>query len=258
METIEIQYHKSRATLWLNRPSRKNAFNPTMIAEITESLDQLNSNRDVRLIVIRGSNNQYCSGADIEWMKQSGEHNDEQNRTESHRIFELLEAIKNCDKPVISWAEGHIYGGAIGLLAVSDWVLADPACQFAFTEARLGIAPAVIMPYVLSRMNPSKARQLMLSSRVFGADEACICGLVDLVLPGRELNSQMDEIEQHIVRNSPQALKEIKRLINLVQQNTPEGVIIELLETLSELKKSHDGQEGLSAFLEKRTAKWQA
>lgn len=253
--TLLIDRNNQVLTVWLNRPEAKNAFNPQMIEDLIHLNNDLATNPELRVIIFRGKDKQFCSGADINWMKAAGELSAEQNSQESTRISDLLESFKNLPQPTIALAEGGVYGGAIGILAVCDWVLSTPECRFGFPEVHLGIIPAVIWPYVLMKINPKKALQKALTGQKFNSQEAVAVGLVDQLTDSPDYNDLNLLINQLLIP-SPEAQKEIKRLTYFIQQKPDEGVIMETIKILSNLKNSKNGQEGLKAFIEKRKPEW--
>lgn len=255
-KTLRIQTEGKVRTIWLHRPEARNAFNPAMIEELMEAAAEVADNPAISLVILRGTNHQFCSGADIRWMQQSGEKTTAESHAESQKIADLLEAILTIPVPTIAIAEGAVFGGAMGLLAVCDWVLADPGCRFGFPEVHLGIIPAVIWPFILMKMNPGQALQKALTGETFGFQEAISLHLAD-ALPDKTLEKSLTMlVERIIAKPSPEAQKEIKFLTRKLQQKPSEGVIKETIEILSKLKRSENGQEGMQAFIEKRKPEW--
>lgn len=254
--TIIVEKKGPVTTIWLNRPKARNAFNPEMINELINVLGTLTKEPELRILIIRGKNEQFCSGADIQWMKSSGQLSENENTTESQRISLLLRTLREFSTPTIALAEGGVFGGAIGIMVCCDWVLASEECIFGFPEVHLGIAPAVILPYVLMRIPAHKALHKTLTGSRFSSKEALSTGLVDIIVSQSNTEQSLDALIQELLIPSPNAQKEVKRLIRLIQQNPDAGVIMETINTLSKLKSSNNGQEGLSAFIEKRKPEW--
>jgi methylglutaconyl-CoA hydratase len=255
-KTIIVNKENQVLTVWLNRPEAKNAFNPQMVEELVALCNEIKTDSESKVIVFRGKNNQFCSGADIPWMKNSGMVSDDQNMRESHRISDLLTSIRSIRKPTIGLAQGGVFGGAVGLLSVLDWVIADKKCKFGLPEVHLGIAPAVIWPYVLMRISANNALQLAQTGKPFDSEMAMKIGLVDKISEDQNIESDLHELIHDLIIPSNEAQMELKRLHQTVQQNPSEGVIRKTIEILSKLKKSENGQEGLKAFIEKRKPEW--
>ena len=254
--TISIERNNNVTSIWLNRPEAKNAFNPEMIDELIEAAQNLVKDRKTRVVIIRGKEKQFCAGADIKWLKASGSFSNEQNETESRRISDLLKAIQAIPQPTISLAEGGVFGGAMGILAVSDWVLAEENCKFGFPEVHLGIAPAVIWPYILQKVAANKALQKAITGKAFTCNDALSINLIDNVCPSKNIHEELHSLIIEILTPAPDGQIEIKRLTQELQQYPSEKVIKRTIEILSKLKKSINGQEGLNAFIEKRKPEW--
>jgi len=254
--TIIIEKQDRGTTIWLNRPEAKNAFNPEMVGELIDACHELTYDKETRLVILRGKRKQFCAGADIKWMKASGAYSPEQNKAESMLISDLLQAILNIPHPTICLAEGGVMGGAMGILAVSDWVIADENCKFGFPEVHLGIAPAVIWPYILTKVPTNKALQKAIIGKPFSANEALIINMIDSIHVSEEIEDKLSTLSAEIMRAAPDGQIEIKRLSRELQQYPSEKVIKRTIELLSKLKGSENGQEGLNAFIEKRKPEW--
>lgn len=227
-----------------------------MIEELIAALESLARNPKPPVLIIRGKEQQFCSGADIRWMQESGQQSQEKNIQESQRIADLMQALDQYPGPTVALAEGGIFGGALGLLVVCDFVLASTEAQFGLPEVHLGIAPAIILPYLTRRIPPHLVLQKALSGLKFDALEALRIHLVDEILSPEQLEGKLQRITSDLCVPSPEAQRAIKRLLKNLQQNPGEGVIKEAIKTLSHLKSSDNGQEGLRAFIEKRKPEW--
>lgn len=254
--TIIIEKQDKVSTIWLNRPEAKNAFNPEMVGELIIACHELTHNKDTRLVILRGKGQQFCAGADIKWMKASGTYSSAQNEAESMLISDLLQAILNIPQPTICVAEGGVMGGAMGMLAVSDWVIAEENCKFGFPEVHLGIAPAVIWPYILRKVPTNKALQKAITGKPFSSNEALIINMIDSIHLSEEIEDKLSVLSAEILSAAPEGQREIKRLSRELQQYPSEKVIRRTIELLSTLKGSENGQEGLNAFIEKRVPEW--
>lgn len=255
-ETLVTEKNAGVARLWLNRPDARNAFNPLMIDELITALTEIAADSSIQLLILRGKNNQFCSGADIKWMQASGRLSPEENEQESRRIADLLEVLYALPVPTLAVAEGSVFGGAMGLLAACDWIYAADNCRFGFPEVHLGIIPAIIWPYILLRSHPVSALQKALTGKPFSADEAIRLNLAD-PMPEADLEASIERLIQELTQGpAPDAQREMKRLNRQLQQKPDERVIMRTIEILSTLKRSPNGQEGLTAFIEKRRPEW--
>jgi len=247
---IEVVREDQVVYIRLNRPEVRNAWNPDMIRELISAFGSVSSG-SVNAVVIRGNGGVFSAGADLRWLKSSGNLSYEENLTENRIISDLMEACRNIPVPVISVAEGAVYGGALGIISLSDWVLAEKQTKFCFSEARLGIAPAIIMPYVLRRIPLVAARHLMFTAKVFTAKEAVKAGLADFTGTSQEIDLELNSLLD-VLRSMPnQALTEIKRLSDRITGVLPEDIREMTLRSLARLKSSEEAQKRLNGFFNK-------
>jgi methylglutaconyl-CoA hydratase len=247
---IEIVREDQVVHIRLNRPEVKNAWNPEMIRELVSAFGSISVN-SVNAVVIRGNGGTFSAGADLKWLKNSGNLSFEENLRENKTISELMEACRNIPVPVISVAEGAVYGGALGIISLSDWVLAEKHTKFCFSEARLGIAPAIIMPYVLRRIPLVTARHLMFTAKVFTADEAVQAGLADFTGSSEEVEVELKALLDVLKAMPNQALSEIKRLSDRITGVLQEDIREMTLRSLARLKSSEEAQKRLNGFFNK-------
>ena len=240
----------------LNRPAVRNAFNPEMINEITEVFKILSSDVSVKVIVLDGAGKSFCAGADLEWMKSMISFSEEENRKDSYLLFDMFQSILNCEKPIIAIAHGGAFGGALGLLAVSDIVLAEESTQFCFSEVKLGLAPAVISCFVLRKIQSQQISPLMISGKVFTTNEAMKVGLVHDNYVDSNLEEKIDHWIKLFLEAAPQAVASTKRLINNLGQLNWAQQREFACGLIAERRISLEGQEGLKSFLEKRNPAW--
>ena len=258
-KTIKIQLGESMAWINLDRPEVRNALNPEMIAELTEAFGWLGSRDDIRVIILKGNGKSFCAGADLGYMKEMAGFSHEQNVADAERLSKLFQTIYYCDKAVVTVVHGACIGGANGIVAASDIVIAGSNTKFAFSEVRLGITPATISPFVVRRIGHTAAKELMLTGRLFYAEEAQHFRLVNAVVDESrlvELERQYIELFMHA---SPDAVAECKKLLCLVT-NTGDPFAPVFLETaamIANQRISKAGQEGMAAFFEKRKASWE-
>lgn len=240
----------------LNRPDLRNAFNPEMIEEIEKIFSSFNQRKDLRVVVLSGEGKVFCAGADLNWMKAMVNYSFEQNREDSLKLFAMFEAVARCQLPIVGLAHGAVIGGALGLMACCDYVIAEEKTQFCFSEAKLGLAPAVISPFVARKVPLGPLRPWMVSGQIFSAEEAYRCGLVQELVPAGKGVSLLQEKAQMFLEAGPEAAREIKKLIfdlptlNWEQQKDRTSRLI------SARRVSSEGQEGLKSFLEKRDPAW--
>ena len=240
----------------LNRPDVRNAFNPQMISEITATFESLEGRKDLRAIVLQGEGKSFCAGADLNWMKEMVNFSFAQNQEDSLKLFEMFESIAQCSLPVIGMIHGAAFGGALGLVAVCDEVIAEEGTQFCFSEVKLGIAPAVISAFVVRKAVAGKVRPLMLSATVFNAHIAQQAGLVTEVVPAGEGHTAVQKILHNYLQSGSEAVRETKKLLNDLESLTWDQQRTRTSMLIAERRASAEGQEGLKAFLEKREPSW--
>ena len=256
MKHLLLDIKDGVARVKLNRPEIHNAFNEELIAELTETFRQLEADDAVRLIVLSGEGKSFCAGADLSWMGKMKDYSVEENLADSLMLADMFHTINATTKPVIAAVQGAAMGGGVGLVAVCDYVLADTAAKFGLTEVRLGLVPAAISPFVIAKMGESHARATFLSGERFSAKAAMRFGLVHEVT--EELPERLDEVIAEHLKAGPQAVREAKKLIAdvLAMQGNPAKQRSHTAEVISRLRVSDEGQEGMSALLEKRKPEW--
>lgn len=256
-KTIEFEIEKQLAYLSLKRPDVRNAFNDQMIAELKEAFTLTSNQQQLTALIIRGKGSVFSAGADLNWMKNTLDYTYEQNRQDSNNLYELFEALYHLEIPTIAVVHGACIGGANGLAAASDIVLAEEQTQFRFSEVRLGLIPATIAPFVIGRMGVQAAKYYMLTGRVFKGKEALRQGLINAAGNKEELDTELDILLRELPRNSPQAMRQTKKLINQISLLQDEQKIKkQTIEAIARARISEEGQEGMQAFLEKRNPRW--
>lgn len=257
MKTISFEKKDQVATIYLNRPDVRNAFHPEMIADLTRIFKSLPLEKDISVVHLAGKGKSFCSGADLEWMKSMANFSEAENLTDAEKLFEMFESIKHCPHPVITRVHGHVMGGALGLLAVSDIVIAEKNTQFCFSEAKLGLAPAVISAFVKERLTEGQMYRWFLTADIFGSKEAHEMGLVHNVVDEADLDEAMTKITNSILSNGPNAVKATKQLIRDVSATSDAMALKKITSRLiAQLRASTEGQEGLKSFIEKRKPSW--
>ena len=257
--TIKIQLGESMAWINLDRPEVRNALNDTLISELTEAFDWLNSRDDIRVVVVRGNGKAFCAGADLDYMKAMANYSYPQNLDDAQRLSKLFQTIYFCDKAVVACVHGACIGGANGIVAAADIVIAEKETKFAFTEVRLGLTPATISPFVVAKIGLTAAKELMLTGRRFTADEAKAFGLVNAVVAEADMVDTERQYIDHFLQASPDAIAECKHLLRRVTGTDDrfDPVFLDTSALIANQRISKAGQEGMAAFFEKRKPNWQ-
>ncbi len=255
--TLELERRPHAAIVWLNRPEVRNAFNETMIAEITDVFRQLAEDADVRAIVLAARGPVFCAGGDLNWMKKMAGYSAGENLADARGLAEMLRVIDTCPQAVVARVQGACYAGAMGLVAVSDIAIAAQEAEFCLSETRIGLIPATISPYVLRAMGERAARRWFLSAERFDAAHAAQIGFVHEVVPADALDARLDKILAALVQVSPNALRESKTLVrDVAGRHIDAALIDDTAERIAAIRASDDGREGVRAFLEKRKPAW--
>ncbi|RJP34421.1 MAG: enoyl-CoA hydratase/isomerase family protein [Phycisphaerales bacterium] len=245
------------ARVTLHRPNLHNAFNDDVIAEISTAFKEAGENNDVRVVVLCSEGKSFCAGADVNWMRRMVEYSFEDNVADALRLSNMLRTIRECPKPVIARVHGTCIGGGVGLAAACDVVASVKSAVFSLSEVKLGIAPAVISPFVTERLGPGAMRRYALTAERFDADEARRIGLVDEVFETVDaLDAWIDATCRAILGNGPRAVAACKRILSTVAGADWDHLQTVTARTIAELRASPEGQDGLRAFLEKRKPGW--
>ena len=258
-KTIKVQLGESMAWINLDRPEVRNALNPDLIRELTEVIDWLNNRDDIRVIILKGNGKAFCAGADLAYMKEMAGYSYNQNIADAEKLSKLFQTIYFCDKAVVVDVHGACIGGANGIIAAADIVIAERQTKFAFTEVRLGLTPATISPFVVSKIGNTAAKELMLTGRRFTADEAKAFGLVNAVVDEAEMVDTERQYIEYFMEASPDAIAECKHLLRLVSGTADRynPVFMDTSVLIANQRVSKAGQEGLTAFFEKRKPSWE-
>ena len=255
--TTKLTTGNGIATILLNRPEIRNAFNEVMIAELTDAFREAGKMDDIRVIMLKGEGKSFCAGADLNWMRDVSGYSYEQNYAESYRLSECFYSIYSSPKPTIAVVHGAAIGGANGLLAACDIAVCDHETVFSLSEVKIGIVPACISPYVIKRVGEYGARELMLTGRRITGPEAESCKLVNKSLPAHLLKGYVDETVQLLRTSGPAAITHCKNLIDMVVNHIDlKEALNYTAQMIAEIRASAEGQEGMAAFLEKRSPRW--
>ncbi len=254
--TILFDIEDRIANITLNRPEVHNAFNNDLINDLYDVFENLKQDDDIRVIVITGNGKSFCAGADLNWMKSVINYSYEQNYKESLKLAKLMYLIFTHPKPIIAKINGTAIGGGVGLMSVCDILIASENAKFGLSEVKLGLVPAAISPFVMSRIGESWARELFVTGERITAKRAEEINLINKVVPPSELDNAVNEKVDLILKNGPDAIKMVKEMIFQVTQVKFPEIQEYTAKLIANLRLSEEGQEGMNAFLEKRKPKW--
>jgi methylglutaconyl-CoA hydratase len=255
-ETIVIERAENVVRVRMNRPEVRNALDGRMIVELTEAFIALAADESVRVVVLEGAGTLFSGGADVNYMRASLELDQDENYRDALRLSDMFSAINDCPIPVIARVQAAALGGGSGLVAVCDIAIADDNAIFGFTEAKLGIVPAVISPFVLAKIGPGHARALFTTAERFNATRAHVIGLVHEIVPAASLDAAVQGAIDEVTACGPQATRVAKKIARTVPNLTPFDAREWTARMIGERRTSAEGQEGLRAFLDKRSPSW--
>lgn len=255
--TLQIERDGHVARVWLNRPDVRNAFNQSVIGELRDTFERFASDTALRAIVLGGRGKAFCAGADLSWMKEMAGYTWEQNRADAGQLADMLWAIYRCPVPVVGRVHGDCYAGGVGLAAVCDVLVAADAVTFCLSEAKLGLLPATISPYVIRAMGEQAARRYFVTAERFSAAQAAALGFVHEVCASEVLDTKVDEIVAALVANGPMALRACKALVqDVAGQPITAALRDETARRIADVRASDEGREGVQSFLGKRKPAW--
>jgi methylglutaconyl-CoA hydratase len=255
-ETLKFDVTNKIATITFNRPKVRNAFNWKMIEELFSIFSKVKSDDSIRLVILTGEGTCFCAGADLNWMKDVMKEGFEENYRESLKLAELFYNIYSLPKPVLGRVNGPAIGGGTGFVSVCDIAVASEKAQFSFSEVRIGLVPSDISPFMLRKCGEGRIREYFLTGRRLKPEDAFRIGLVNKVVPEKELDATVQEIADELLKGSPNALRVCKELLEKVPLQPFHKVKELTADILAHLRKSEEAQEGMKAFLEKRKPKW--
>ena len=259
MSGLRLEREGPFARVTLDRPEVRNAFDAELIGELRAAFDTLGAEGPdaLRGVVLAGAGSVFCAGADVEWMRSAIGMGIDQNERDAAALHAMLAAIDRCPAPVIARVQGAALGGGMGLCAVADIVVATADATFGFTETKLGIIPAVISPFVVAKIGESHARALFVTGQRFDADRALRIGLVhDVVADEAALDRRTEELLGELRSAGPTAARAAKALVRELRALDPEAARQHTIRHIAQQRTSPEGQEGLSAFLDKRPPRW--
>jgi methylglutaconyl-CoA hydratase len=246
------------ATITLTRSEARNALNAALIGEVTRCFEELAEDEGVRVVVLTGEGPSFCAGADVGYMRDTAGFSYEENLEDARRLADMFLAVDDLPKPVVVKVRGAAIGGGVGLVAAADVAVVEEGTWFAFSEVRLGIAPATIAPFVVRKIGYSRARALFLTGERFDVERAREIGLVHEVVPEEELDATVERVVAQLLQGGPAAQAAIKELLRQIEATEPMEALGIMTQLIAELRVGEEGQEGLGAFLEKREPFWRS
>ncbi len=247
------------AEVYLNRPDVRNAFNDSVIAELSDAFKTLADDAQLRAIVLGGHGKAFCAGADLNWMKQMAGYSWEQNRADAERLAEMLFAMWSCPVPVVGRIHGDCYAGGVGLASVCDILVAARGMQFCLSEARLGLLPATISPYVIRALGEQASRRYFTTAERFDADTAHRLGFVHEVVEADAIDAKVNEIVATLAANGPAALRACKLLVkDIASRPITQELRADTARRIADIRASDEGREGVAGFLGKREPSWRS
>ena len=256
-KTLEIFLQQNVGVIWMNRPEVRNAFNETMIAELTQAFQAADADKSIRAVVLAGHGPAFCAGADLNWMKKMSGYTLRENQADAMSLAAMLNTIYMMKKPTVARIHGPAFAGGMGLVAACDIAIAAQEAEFCLSEVKLGLTAATISPYVVAAMGERHARRYFLSAERFTAAEAFRIGLVHDLATMEELDASVNTLLGHLLLASPAAIAASKELIRAVARAPIEQKLIaDTAARIAAARASADGKEGIRSFLEKRKPSW--
>jgi methylglutaconyl-CoA hydratase len=240
----------------LNRPERRNAMTPEMQEELIACFDEAGRDPSVRVVVIAGAGEGFCAGLDLSVLQRLMQKSTEEHAEDARRIARVFRTLYQLEKPTIAEVRGAAIAGGAGLATICDFTVAAPGAKFAFTEVRIGFVPALVSAYLALQVGDKRARDLLLTARVFGAEEAKIFGLVNEVVEEAELSAHVHHLARLLMQNSPESLAATKRLMAAQNKSWLDVATAEAMKANAASRETRDFREGVTAFLEKRKPVW--
>ena len=252
-----VEHDNGVTTLTLNRPAINNAFDDEIISLLIMALDDCRFNDEVKVVKLTGAGKHFSAGADLNWMRRMADLDYSENREDAGQLARLMNTLYHFNKPTIAEINGASYGGAVGLIACCDIAIASEKSIFCLSEVKIGLIPAVISPYVVKAIGERQARRYFISAEVITSEQALNLNLVHEVVPAKKLTSRVDEIVSTLLNNGPKAMGMSKALVQKVaNEKLDENLNHYTRDLIAQVRVSDEGQEGLSAFLDKRPANW--
>jgi len=254
-KTIRLQFDAGIATVTLNRPDKRNALSYQLIDDLLRAFDEV-ANSSAQILLLTGAGTAFCAGMDLENLQGLIGRTPDQDLKDSETIARLFRALYDFPKPTIAAVNGAAIGGGVGLATLCDFTLAAPEAKFGYTEVRIGFVPAVVSVYLLRQVGEKHARDLLLTGRLFGADEAQRVGLINEIVPADKLMARANGLAGQIMENSPTSLRATKRLLSEYARAELDQQIKAAVRENATIRTTDDFREGIAAFLEKRRPRW--
>lgn len=259
MSNLLITHDGPVATVTLNRPDLRNAFDDALIAELTEAFRSLGSDDRIRAIVLAAAGKAFCAGADLAWMRRMADYTHDENLADATALAVMLRTIHEAPKPVIARVQGDVFGGGVGLVAACDIAVAADTARFCLSETKLGLIPATIAPYVIAALGARAAQRYILTAEVFSAQAAAVTGFVHEVVHADALDATVEHFIESILATSPAALVEAKRLLREVGgRAVDDALVADTARRIADVRASAQGREGVQSFLNKTKPSWLA
>jgi methylglutaconyl-CoA hydratase len=257
VSNLLVEKKEGVAWITLNRPEVRNAFDDALISQLSTALKNIQSDQSVRIVVLAGNGPAFCAGADLNWMKRMAGYGYEENLADARSLADMLAALDRLPKPTIARVHGPAFAGGTGLVAACDIAIGTPEAKFCFSEAKLGLSPATISPYVMRAIGERAARRYFLTAEVFDAAEACRIGLLSACVSSNQLDSSVQEVIKNLLAGGSEAHLKIKELIRAVAGRAVDAALIaDTARRIAEIRVSPEGREGIASFLEKRKPSW--
>jgi methylglutaconyl-CoA hydratase len=253
--TLTLDFDGALAVLTLNRPDKRNAISYELIGELLCALDEIERSH-AQIVILTGAGKAFCSGMDLDNLRSISGRTDEENLADSATMARLFRTLYEFPKVTIAAVNGAAVAGGCGLATLCDFTLATPEAKFGYTEVRIGFVPAIVSAFLLRQVGEKHARDLLLTGRIIGADEAFRMGLVNQIVPHEKLLQQAREFAATLLSNSPASLLATKRLLRRCASESLDRQIAAAVEENARIRRTDDFREGVSSFLEKRNPRW--
>ena len=254
---LKVEIQKGVARVTLDRPEVRNAFDDALIRELQATFEWVGRDKAVRVVVLGGNGPAFCAGADLNWMKRMAGYGYDENLADAQALATMLSTLERMPKPTIARVHGPVFAGGTGLVAACDIAVGTSEAKFCFSEAKLGLSPATISPYVIRAIGERMARRYFLTAEVFDAGEAHRIGMLSALVAPPELDSTIDGLLKYLLTGGPESHAKIKDLIRAVSHRPIDAALsAETAKRIAEIRVSPEGKEGIASFLEKRKASW--
>ncbi len=259
-QVLDIRRPSSHvAEVWLNRPDVRNAFNDEVISALTQAFAALSQDKDLRVIVLGAHGKAFCAGADLNWMRAMADYSWQQNKDDAQKLADMLWTLWQCPVPVVGRIQGDCYAGGLGLAAICDVLVASDAVTFCLSEARIGLLPATISPYVVRALGEQASRRFMVTAERFSAADAKALGFVHELCAADALDEKVQSIVATLVANSPAAARASKQLVRDIAGSAITPALREdTARRIADIRASEEGKDGVQSFLQKRKPGWVA